>query len=418
MTNVISGMRQTARSAIRRIRRTSAYASAMDATDRVALRASSWIGAQSESNERSIDVVLCPPGAGNIGDQAMFEAYLDLTPGRIIAVTQSPGSVVIPPRHQDRVSETSLPGITGAGPVLRFSSTLRLASVLSRARTFAVVGADIMDGRYNLRSSLGRLSALRVAVRLGVPARVLGFSWSEAPAETAAAALRGLNGSVRLLARDPRTASRLREAGVAGVEEVSDIVFSSSRIAHSPEQREVAPDPFIVINASGLIPYEPLREDYGAVFRWAHEQRMRVVVLPHVIRAGANDEPVCVRMFNDHGEVGDVLIRRTFSPDEVRALVNEAEFVLTGRMHLAIMALSRGIPAATLSTVGKVEGLYDLFELPELATVPEPGFSSSVLAALSLKSSLEARLLSRLPEVRSLSRRNVESDLPVGAVAE
>jgi polysaccharide pyruvyl transferase WcaK-like protein len=195
-------------------------------------------------------------------------------------------------------------------------------------------------------------------------------------------------------------------AQIRGVEEVSDMVFTASRRESSAERVSLSDDPYIILNASGLIPFAPLAADYGALFEWAHAHDLRVVVLPHVRRAGADDGPVCEAMFREFGSSQDLLVDRTLSPDEVRALACDAQFVVTGRMHLAVMALSCGVPAATLATVGKVEGLYELFELPRLAVSPKPGFSAAVIGALCESHDLRTKVGDHVRRVVSLARRN------------
>ena len=44
-------------------------------------------------------VVLVAPGAGNVGDQALFEAFLEGAAGRVTVVTRRPADVVVPAAH-------------------------------------------------------------------------------------------------------------------------------------------------------------------------------------------------------------------------------------------------------------------------------------------------------------------------------
>ena len=80
----------------------------------------------------------------------------------------------------------------------------------------SIVGADIMDGIYVLRSSLRRSAIAAASARAGIDTSVLGFSWSgKAPATALRALRRAGAAGVRLLLRDPASAARVRDAGIA-----------------------------------------------------------------------------------------------------------------------------------------------------------------------------------------------------------
>lgn len=402
MISSLKSLEQLLKGFARRVRNSNLYFKAIWTVDRTATRGTKPIAQSSEKQH----VLLCAPGNGNIGDQAMFEAFLDRQDGEILAIVVNFSAISIPDRHKHRVAILALPGITNAGPLTRWRSMQRLNRIFSAAESFTVVGADIMDGTYNVRSSIGRFSALHLAASSNVRSTVLGFSWSENPASNAIRALRSMDQEVYLNARDPRSAKRLRALGAKNVTEVSDVVFSSERIASVAEISHLEDDSFIVLNASGLIDSRILARDYGELFAWAHNSGLTVVVLPHVVRPGANDLPVCEEIFNTYASPSDVIIVRVITPDEVRGLAGRAKYVVTGRMHLAIMALSQGTPAFTLATAGKVEGLYDLFDLSQLALQPVPGFSARVIEVLESSEDLLLRTRSASHHVSELSLKN------------
>lgn len=105
-----------------------------------------------------------------------------------------------------------------------------------------------------------------------------------------------------------------------------------------------------------------------------------------------------------------LFVNRLLDPSEIRALTKNAEVVVTGRMHLAIMALSQGTPAFVVSTQGKVEGLAELFETPDLLLEPSPGFGAAAIERLA-PARLEAfrrKVAERLSMVTGLASRNFE----------
>jgi colanic acid/amylovoran biosynthesis protein len=86
--------------------------------------------------------------------------------------------------------------------------------------------------------------------------------------------------------------------------------------------------------------------------------------------------------------------------------------VITGRMHLAIMALWNRTPAIALATQGKVEGLMALFDSAEFCVEPTAGFGARILPVIDSlitgTSTVRERLADRLPAVTSRARRNFE----------
>ena len=89
------------------------------------------------------------------------------------------------------------------------------------------------------------------------------------------------------------------------------------------------------------------------------------------------------RAFRDHPLPGDELpyVDVQLSPAEVRGLAAGAQVVITGRMHLAIMSMSSGVPAITFSTHGKVSGLMRLFGVDELCVEPGEDMADRIKAA-------------------------------------
>ncbi|MBM4575768.1 hypothetical protein GS415_06610 [Rhodococcus hoagii] len=84
------------------------------------------------------------------------------------------------------------------------------------------------------------------------------------------------------------------------------------------------------------------------------------------------------------GDTEVVLVSELLRPKAVRALCSRSELVVTGRMHLGILALSAGIAPVIFSTQGKVEGVMKLFGLRELVVEPGPENGAAVVAAVNL----------------------------------
>ncbi|HEX5858132.1 MAG TPA: polysaccharide pyruvyl transferase family protein, partial [Microbacterium sp.] len=263
-----------------------------------------------------------------------------------------------------------------------------LGAATDGAATISIVGADIMDGVYVLRPSLRRSSLAAAAARAGFDTTVLGFSWNGAAPRPAWASLRRAGAAgARLLLRDPASEARVRRAGIDGAVETADIVFTDDRLDAADAARVLAPvsGPYVLVNASGLIA-RTLDQvpEYTAVIEHFRARGLHVVLLPHVVRATADDLTACRAVFTavDRRAIdrpGVTLVEEVLAPSTIRAMAKGASLTVTGRMHLAVMSLSQGIPSITLATQGKVEGLMKLFGWPELCIAPRPGMAEDII---------------------------------------
>jgi colanic acid/amylovoran biosynthesis protein len=361
-------------------------------------------------------VLVAAPGGGNIGDQALTEAFLETTSGPVVVVTRSATDVDVPGWAADRVEVVPLPALVyGTGRAHR-EALDRFAELLAEASDLSVVGADVMDGRYSLRASVNRASVAHAAARSGVPARVLGFSWNSSPRAAARIALvRATRAGVVAMLRDPASARRARADGVAGVREVADVVFAAGTVADPPaEVLDAVTGPLALVNVSGLIGTGMDQVDeYAQVVAHLRAAGLHVVLLPHVSRPGADDVPACTAVLERFArDDGVTLVARLLTPAQIRGLTARAALTVTGRMHLAIMSLWNGTPAITLATQGKVEGLMELFGTAELCVEPTPGFASTVLgvadAARPPGSPVRVAIAAALPAVLAAAARNIE----------
>lgn len=342
-----------------------------------------WFRSGSVDTGLPAHLVFCAPGSGNIGDQAMFEAFIERVEGQIIAVVRDASAVHVPPPWASRVELLVLPDLIYGSGARRRRDLRMFASVTRRARSMSIIGADIMDGHYNVRASVNRSVLAEFAAGEGVDSRVLGFSWNGRPKGSARRALaRAGESGVRLLARDPHSLKRLEADRICGVEQVSDIVFGATTVAPDQSGPRSTARPLVVVNASALVARKlDLTADYVALVR-SLASVADVLLLPHVLRSGDDDLIACRRIHELVDDPRVTLIDRLLTPSQVRTLARRARAVFTGRMHLAIIAMSQGVPAVVLNTQGKVDGLAELVGRSELCMTPQRGFADAAIAML------------------------------------
>lgn len=407
---MITATRRIIRAAERAFESTRAYARATYFFERVALQASARPGGPSRSHL----VVVASEGRGNIGDQAMLEAVVAKWHGPIVVIADHPEAV----QHgwaAANVRVEVIRGVLSRRIVLRNAAARRFWGIVRGAESLVVIGADVMDGVYSPRISVLRSTIASLAASIGVDSRVVGFSWSSSATRGARDALtRAARSGARLYPRDPLSYERVDAERIGPTSLVTDVVFSSSSATDPRELSEYlsAGGRLVLINASGLIARSvDLRPDYVRIVQAIRDWGLLPVLVPHVIRQGDDDLAVLRDIREASGDAA-YLIERQLSPSEIRGLAAKAEFVITGRMHLAIMSMSVGVVPLTLSTVGKVEGLYSLIQLPSLVLQPTVGFSDSVLDSLNMYrgdfGQLAETLQANLHRVRSLAEVNFD----------
>lgn len=366
-------------------------------------------------------VLLNSPSGGNIGDQAMYESFVRGLPAPVIAVMPTLGSFPVPGGiGPDDLQVVTLPSLVLKYRFRRFLETYKFARVLLEARSFSIVGADVMDGSYNGRAAVLTWGLAIASQRAGIPTQVLGFSWSDHAASQAIAyadAARTLG--VRLISRDPNSASRLMEAGIKAVEG-ADIAFSLDQVDSdttyfeqvSVEKRDGRA--IALVNMSALIGSQlDQRLEYLAIVNKLNSLGLTVVMVPHVSNPSSDDIGEIESARSILSGARCIYIDELLTPGQIQALASQAEVIISGRMHLAVLGLGQGVPSIVLATHGKVSGLADLFKSPYLAVEPEAGFGTTVCALVEqivASNEIRAKIASNLQDVRLLSSRNF--DLP------
>lgn len=373
-------------------------------------------------------IVMAPTGGGNIGDQALIEAAFRALKGNITVVGTAANSITIPLADRERVKFESAGGFIYLPPFLRIMNAFRLARLMSTARTFSVVGADLMDGAYNPGASLARSSALWLAAKQRIPSVLLGCSWANASVDSCASALaRAGRAGAQLNFRDATSHERALGQGIDTAVLTSDIVFSDDNMddqhilsafcatAHN-EGRKVA-----LVNASGLVAKKlPQTQEYVTIIEELLRKDFSIILLPHVFRATGDDLGECKKIMEVIPSSTNVtLVESVLSPSAIRSLCRDADLVITGRMHLAVMALGRGVVPITLGTHGKVEGLYRHFQGLNFYVDPQAGFGHNVAKLIPEAMLQNSEWKASLPAVEALAKANfgllTETALPAQA---
>ena len=364
-------------------------------------------------------LILAAPGNGNVGDQALLEALLENIEGPVALIVSVADQLRLPEELRTRTEVLEIPHlIYGEGADHR-SSIARFGSALAGASRLSIVGADVLDGTYSLPASVRRSNLAAAAAGMGVDTRVVGFSWSDRPRAAARRALaRAARSGAQMLVRDPCSAMRVRRHGIDRVVQVADVVFAARTVDRGAAAELLAgvTAPVALVNVSGLVADSvDQTEEYAAIVDALRCRGVHVVIVPHVIRDQGGDLAACATLAERVGPVGVSQVSTALTPAQVRGLTERATLTVTGRMHLAVMSLMHGVPAITMASQGKVEGLMQLFSTPELCIPPRPGFAVPVIDMLDrlLPGDSDTRRCIRraLPHVVALACRNTEDGL-------
>lgn len=374
------------------------------------------------------------PTFGSLGDQAMLLAAMQ--------GLRTEGYTKISLLAGEKPSRTDLPQFADSvlNPESYFSGSIaesiRFQKHFGSNEGFFVLGADIMDGHYSTTDSLQKIHLLFLAASLGLSSRVFGFSFNEQPADLVVAALRKLPVKVDLLARDPVSHRRLESQLDRPIRLVADLAFllqpdpageSAKSILSWINHQHAQGARVIGVNANSLLARGIFEDPFPIAVGLArsivklHEAHpeLRFVMIPHDFR-GAYNDTVLNRITAEIAGFGNEVLSKKIcslpsscSAAEIKAVCGELDFAITGRMHLAIACLGQGTPAICIGYQGKMEGLFEHFELQNMVISPRDAFNANgladmAIATLARTSELRAQISKHLPKVLSLAKLNFE----------
>ncbi|HSW27589.1 MAG TPA: polysaccharide pyruvyl transferase family protein, partial [Burkholderiaceae bacterium] len=186
-------------------------------------------------------LLLLPADAGNLvgsrGDEAMMAAVVSAL--RHVAPDLSIAVVVASAQAERAAAELGFTPLRLWGSPMSVGAQMRAVSHF-RPDAVAVVGADVMDGYYNVLHPTRMLILADLLARSGARATVLGFSFNAQPAPALRSVFEGLSQRVRLHVRDPISLERFCAFCAADAKLVADAAFLLSPDSQDPLARELA----------------------------------------------------------------------------------------------------------------------------------------------------------------------------------
>ncbi|HBR68764.1 MAG TPA: hypothetical protein DEA55_05240 [Rhodospirillaceae bacterium] len=302
-----------------------------------------------------------------------------------------------------------------------------LFSRIQKISGIFLIGADIIDGSYSPLSVQRRLTLLDRAARLGKKATILGASYSKSPEKGARDTLRSLPENVVICARDPISYKRMEESLDRPIRQTADVAFLARSYPEHPiaqkasewiSARKKAGDEVFALNANYLhfSKDNTVQNALTEVLKTLMRDARSVLLIPHDVRFNQPDQKLLETIANSLSPSYKerIYMLPPESPGAIKAALSEVDFLITGRMHAAILALGTGTPAFCFTYQDKFEGLYSLFGLQdadllsapeELATNPAQ-VSLKIIEAIKRREDLRKKVNQHLPGIVELARAN------------
>ncbi len=308
-----------------------------------------------------------------------------------------------------------------------------------RPTAVALVGADMLDGYYNVETSMRMLALGDLCVRAGCRGTVLGFSFNEHPHPAMRGAFRRLSHGLALHTRDEASRSRFRRFSGLEALAVADVAFllePKTDGAHLDDLRSWigrSRGPVLGFNVHPMLVVHPDRArseatDVDRLVQTACDALdralaatpdLRIVLIPHDTRAGYGDERCLAPI---HAQLSRRWPERIVHADgldaaETKALTGMLDGVVCGRMHLAIAAFGMGTPVAALGYQDKFEGLLEQLHWPARHLLSPRALRADTLAGMLATFIAELEMLkplarAALPALKERAQRNLAPLLP------
>lgn len=245
--------------------------------------------------------------------------------------------------------------------------------------SISIFGADVMDGYYHPVVSAERLALADLAVRKGIPATILGFSFNAQPVPYLAQVADRTHEDVIYNVHDPISLKRWHAFTTKQARLVADCAFLlqptreqdlDDRVTTWIRQERALGRTVLGFNVHTALCRQAsiALTDFvdgiaQALQRQTIDHRVSWLMLSHDFRLGG--DLTCLSMVHQRLKSTHhfLLPKNEFSAPDIKGIAGLLDGIVTGRMHLAIAALGMGVPVAAFGYQDKFEGLLDHFKI-------------------------------------------------------
>jgi colanic acid/amylovoran biosynthesis protein len=364
------------------------------------------------------------------GDQAMLGAIVAYWRQ---AIPHARFSVAV---ATDRASDAA--HAFGLDPLRLLTAASTFESAVEQTRacdvgTVVAMGADVLDGSYNVAFSGRQIMLLDLLARGGADSYITGFSVSQDFHPRVVRLFDALDPSVRINLRDPVSFARFRAASTAPANLVADVAFlleprespRTERIGDWIAAQRQAGRAVLGLNCHPLLLELEERHEIdrfldafvGAIADFTARREVALLMVDHDNR-GSSADAICLRPVHDRlvqrlGAAHFLYPDDRLSADEIKAVVADLDGVVSGRMHLMIAAMGAGTPVFGIDYKDKMEGLLNHFGLPtdtlcSAAEIMRPGHNIPARLAdfVDCLDAIRAQVAEAKPLVRAAAEQN------------
>ena len=366
------------------------------------------------------------PWPGGMGDDALISSLvgslMDNEFTSIDVIEQRKSNAWKEALHLDSSVDNPAPSLLG---------WLKFQWALKKYSHVFVVGADMIDGHYSVGTSQKMLKIADIAAKSGKSSTITGCSFNASAHPLIIKTINQLDKDVRLLARDPRSYSRLQKLTTHDVELVADLAFmlkpDGKKAPRTLEWISSQHNSDCIVLGVNLAPivlgtrdkevidkcvntfYEALSEQLE------NDNKLAVLLMPHDVRSEIGDIDMCERLYTelfDKYNLRIYIFNEDYKARSIKAVASKLDACITCRMHLAIACLGSGVPVGAVTYQDKFEGLFDHFKISPPLIAGEDATNIEAVARLinnilSEAAAMRGLIENSIQDVVNLSEKNV-----------
>ncbi|MEH6648951.1 MAG: polysaccharide pyruvyl transferase family protein [Motiliproteus sp.] len=317
---------------------------------------------------------ISPASRGSLGDQALVEGFLELQNN---TETKCLEALVINGQVKQKIYAGSLP-VLGRYQSSR-SGILNIIFDSIRYKALYIIGADTLDGSYDIGKNLFWLDIANYAVKVGIPVNIISFSFSSNPDLRVVKKIHTIDKRVVFVSREVYSKERFEFTTGVPCILAADLAFIMKEKKDNKEiisvnswveDRKSSGDKVVALNVNSLTSMASLStivDNYIGAISSFENKNISFLLVSHDFRDDQSDYEVLSLIYEGVRKRGSsipmVLVGGPYNCWDAKYAVSSVDFIVTGRMHLAIAGLSQGIPVYCVSYKDKFEGLLHHFGL-------------------------------------------------------
>ncbi|MEA5466102.1 polysaccharide pyruvyl transferase family protein [Leptothoe sp. PORK10 BA2] len=383
--------------------------------------------------------ILPPASPGSLGDEALVVGAIEyLAQSGITTI----GIMSHDPKRQWKIDKpiesTDIKHHYLYGSLSSEKSPYNFLKAVSDYEKFYCIGADVMDGYYSERDTVQRLKFTSIAHSIGIESSIVSFSFNQQPPVGCVEAFQRLSPNIRLCVRDPISLKRLEKITNNPINQVADLAFlltpkNNTKVSEMVDkwvfEQHTKNNIVLGVNANYKLienlenqSLQTLSNIYidTLIRLYDDNNALSFVLIPHDFRnIGGTNSDVALAEAIYQGLPTTLQsqcfnVPAPFSAGEVKGIVGKLDFVLSGRMHLAIACLGQGTPAACITYQGKFEGLFRHFDIKGMEIEPKEALEPQQLVSflsplIEKRNEISQHIRQKLPQVKEKSTRNFSS---------